>query len=65
MRYENWQRLIVNEGFIDMIKYAYEKEHEWDENLCRYAAESNNLEILIYAHKNGCHIDEMVCSYAV
>src|SRR5690606_15548781 len=59
----------VKYGSIECLKYGYENRSssdilEWDEVLCKWAAEYDSDEILRYLHENGCPWDEETCSSA-
>lgn len=62
---------------LDVLKYARENLFPWDVNICSRAAENGHLEILQWAHENGCRWngsmkarangclwDEQTCSFA-
>ena len=36
----------------------------WDENTCVGAVKTGNVNILKYAHENGCPWNEIVCAHA-
>ena len=46
-----------------MSKYAHGKFYVMEE-ICAYAAKNGDLEMLKYAHENGCIWDEWVCAIA-
>ena len=64
MNNDDRYRLIIQNGFMDMLKYFHEKGYEYDEIACCYAAENNNLEMLKYLREKGYKLGESVCSRA-
>jgi len=51
----------VENGQLEVLKYAHENGCPWDEDTCQCAALNGHLEVLQYAHENGCPWDENTC----
>ncbi|CAB9512577.1 ankyrin repeat protein [Seminavis robusta] len=57
--------VIAKVGSLAVLRWAREtKEFSWDPDTCGYAAGDGHLEVLKYAHENGCLWDALTCSYA-
>ncbi len=49
-------------GHLDILKFAHNPADRWDKNnICGYAAENNQLEIIKWAIENGCAWDGSTC----
>lgn len=54
----------IKYGLLDVIIYLFERRDCSVATICNRAAEYGKLEILEWAHKNGCQWNEMTCAYA-
>lgn len=53
-------------GYIDILKWAKSNvsSFRWNKYICSYAAYNGHLNVIEWAHNNGCPWDEKTCTYA-
>ena len=64
----NKKKLMNNsakKGYLNLMKYLYDKRYSWHPNTCYTAALNGNLDCLKYAHENGCSWSSSLCYFAV
>ena len=57
--------IAVQNGWLDLLKWAKQDGCELDSYVCTGAAWSGHLEILKWARQNGCEWNSKVCSYLI
>ena len=51
-------------GHLELLKHLREKEYEWDEITCAYAAHEGHVHVLEYLRTNGCPWNGTACIVA-
>jgi len=51
-------------GHLDVLRWAREQHHPWDEETCAAAARGGHLEVLQWARRRGCPWGEGTCADA-
>lgn len=49
---------------VNWLRVAHDNGYEWDEYICKNAAEIGSLECLKYMHEQGCKWDSFTCMFA-
>ena len=61
---ENICLKAVQNGHLEVLKWARENGCPWNEKICLKAVQNGHLEVLKWARENGCPWDELTCTYA-
>src|SRR5690348_2395377 len=61
---ETFFKEIISAEHLDLLKFIYQFGNPFRNEICNVAASFGSLEVLKWAKKNGCPLDEYTCSSA-
>jgi len=50
---EKQLKVAAKEGYVEIVRFLFERGHVWPEKVCTIAAEHGHLEVLRYANESG------------